>query len=137
MGQRRLTTPQNDDATKRPMVAKQKSNNTVLNATTTRKGEVFRAQRRISDNVNAQASQHVINIPVNKSIYNGYGGQQFSLSMQPKRPRAPRPTLKVIPIGGVGEMGIGKNMTALEYDNEIVIVDMGFLIHDVDYPGIN
>lgn len=137
MGQRRLTTPQNDDATKRPMVAKQKSNNTVLNATTTRKGEVFRAQRRISDNVNAQASQHVINIPVNKSIYNGYDGQQFSLAMQPKRPRAPRPTLKVIPIGGVGEMGIGKNMTAIEYDNEIVIVDMGFLFPGADYPGIN
>lgn len=137
MGQRRLTNPKNDDTSKRPNVAKAKSNNTVLNATTTRKGEVFRAQRRISDNVNAQASQHVINVPVNKSIYNGYNGKQFSLADQPKKPRAPRPTLKVIPIGGVGEMGIGKNMTAIEYDNEIVIVDMGFLFPGADYPGIN
>lgn len=137
MGQRRLTNPKNDDTSKRPNVARQKSNNTVLNATTTRKGEVFRAQRRINDNVNAQASQHVINVPVNKSIFNGYNGRQFSLADQPKRPRAPRPTLKVIPIGGVGEMGIGKNMTAIEYDNEIVIVDMGFLFPGADYPGIN
>ena len=137
MGQRRLTTPKADDANKRPNQAKQKSNNTVLNATTTRKGEVFRAQRRISDNVNAQASQHVINIPVNKSIFNGYGGRQFSLADQPKKPRAPRPTLKVIPIGGVGEMGIGKNMTAIEFDNDIIIVDMGFLFPGGDYPGIN
>lgn len=138
MGQRRLATPKGDDANKRPMQqAKPKSTNTVLNATTTRKGEVFRAQRRTSENVNAQASQHVINVPVNKSVYNGYGGQQFSLSMQPKKPRAPRPTLKVIPIGGVGEMGIGKNMTAIEYDNDIIVIDMGFLFPGSDYPGIN
>lgn len=139
MGQRRLANPKADNVSKRPATAKEKSKSgiAVLNATTTRKGEVFRAQRRISDNVNAQASQHVINVPVNKSIFNGYNGQQFSLAMQPKKPRAPRPTLKVIPIGGVGEMGIGKNMTAIEYDNEIIIVDMGFLFPGGDYPGIN
>jgi ribonuclease J len=84
-----------------------------------------------------QASQHIINVPVNKSVYNGYGGRQFSLADQPKRSRAPRPTLKVIPIGGVGEMGIGKNMTAIEYDNDIIIIDMGFLFPGSDYPGIN
>ena len=137
MGQRRLAKPQGDDQSKRPMQAKQKSNNTILNATTTRKGEVFRAQRRISEGVNMQASQHIINVPVNKSVYNGYGGRQFSLADQPKKPRAPRPTLKVIPIGGVGEMGIGKNMTAIEYDNDIVVIDMGFLFPGSDYPGIN
>ncbi|QQS21688.1 ribonuclease J [Candidatus Saccharibacteria bacterium] len=137
MGQRRLTKPMADDASKRPNQAKPKSNNTVLNATTTRKGEVFRAQRRTSENVNMQASQHMINVPVNKSVYNGYKGRQFSLADQPKRPRAPRPTLKVIPIGGVGEMGIGKNMTAIEYDNDIIVIDMGFLFPGADYPGIN
>lgn len=137
MGQRRLATPQSDDGAKRPNQTKTKSNNTVLNATTTRKGEVFRAQRRTSEGVNMQASQHIINVPVNKSKYNGYDGQQFSMTMQPKKPRAPRPTLKIIPIGGVGEMGIGKNMTAIEYDNDIMVVDMGFLFPGSDYPGIN
>lgn len=137
MGQRRLAKPQADDASKRPNQTKQKSNNTVLNATTTRKGEVFRAQRRTSEGVNMQASQHIINVPVNKSRYNGYDGRQFSLADQPKKPRAPRPTLKIIPIGGVGEMGIGKNMTAIEYDNDIMIIDMGFLFPGADYPGVN
>jgi ribonuclease J len=138
MGQRRLANAQNDDVSKRPgQGQKQKSNNTVLNNTTTRKGEVFRAQRRVSENVNLRASQHMINVPVNKSIYNGYGGRQFSLADQPKRSKAPRPTLKVIPIGGVGEMGIGKNMTAIEYDNDIIVIDMGFLFPGADYPGIN
>lgn len=136
MGQQRLAKPQADDASKRPQQRK-KANNTVLDATTTRKGEVFRAQRRTSEGVQAQASQHVINVPVNKSVYNGYGGKQFSLTMQPKRPRAPRPTLKIIPIGGVGEMGIGKNMTAIEYDNDIIVIDMGFLFPGSDYPGVN
>ncbi len=139
MGQRRLAKPQADDAAKRPagQQPKQKSNNSVLNATTTRKGEVFRAQRRTSEGVNMQASQHIINVPVNKSRFNGYDGKQFSLSMQPKKPRAARPTLKIIPIGGVGEMGIGKNMTAIEYDNDILVIDMGFLFPGSDYPGIN
>ena len=139
MGQRRLSTPQADDMSKRSSAqsAKKKSNNTVLNATTTRKGEVFRAQRRTSENVNLRSSQHVINVPVNKSIYNGYDGRQFSLKDQPKGPRPARPTLKIIPIGGVGEMGIGKNMTAFEFDDEIIVVDMGFLFPGSDYPGIN
>ena len=135
MGQRRLATPQKDDAKKRPQ--SKKSNNAVLNNTTTRKGEVFRAQRRTSENVNLRASQHLIDIPVNKSVYNGYGGKQFSMKMQPKPQRGGQPKLRIIPIGGVGEMGIGKNMNAIEYDDEIIIVDMGFLFPGSDYPGIN
>ena len=137
MGQQRLSKPSSDDASKRPNTPKQKSNNSVLNATTTRRGEVFRAQRRTSEGVNMQASQHIINVPVNKSRFNGYDGKQFSVSMQQKKSRSPRPTLKIIPIGGVGEMGIGKNMTAIEYDNDIIVIDMGFLFPGTDYPGIN
>jgi ribonuclease J len=141
MGQQRLSTPQGDDPRKqRPQGQQQqrpKSNNTVLNNTTTRKGEVFRAQRRTSENVNVRASQHLINVPVNKSIYNGYQGRQFSLADQPKKSRAPRPTLRIMPVGGLGEMGIGKNMMAIEYDNDIVVIDCGFLFPGSDYPGIN
>lgn len=139
MGQRRLAQAQSDDLSKRPNGAqpRKRSNIAVLNKTSTRKGEVFRAQRRTSENVNMRASQHMINIPVNKSIYNGYGGKQFSVAEWKKRPRSQGPKLKVMPIGGLGEMGIGKNMMAIEYDNEILIIDMGFLFPGSDYPGIN
>lgn len=139
MGQRRLAQAQSDDLSKRPNGAqpRKRSNIAVLNKTSTRKGEVFRAQRRTSENVNMRASQHMINIPVNKSIYNGYGGRQFSVTEWKKRPRSQGPKLKVMPIGGLGEMGIGKNMMAIEYDNEILIIDMGFLFPGSDYPGIN
>jgi ribonuclease J len=138
MGQRRLSNAAPDDQSKRPAgQQRQKSNNTVLNNTSTRKGEVFRAQRRTSENVNLRASQHMINIPVNKSLYNGYQGRQFSLADAKKQPRTKGPVLKIMPIGGLGEMGIGKNMMAIEYENDIIIIDCGFLFPGADYPGIN
>lgn len=138
MGQRRLAKPQSDDMSKRPQQQKKKSDNTVINNTSTRRGEVFRAQRRTSEDVNLRASQHIINVPVNKSIYNGLGGEQFSLAQQRKPKGGERPDiLKVIPIGGLGEMGIGKNMMAIEYKDEIVVIDAGFLFPGPDYPGIN
>jgi ribonuclease J len=138
MGSRRLTNAQPDDQAKRPQgQQRQKSNNTVLNNTTTRKGEVFRAQRRTSEDVNLRASQHIINVPVNKSVYNGYQGRQFSPADQKKLPRINGPKLKIMPVGGLGEMGIGKNMMAIEYENDIIVIDMGFLFPGSDYPGIN
>lgn len=139
MGQRRLKGPAGDDLSKRPnQQQKKKSDNTVLNNTATRRGEVFRAQRRTSENVNVRASQHVIDVPVNKSRFNGYDGRQFSLSdMKKQRPNVNRPSLRVIPVGGLGEMGIGKNMLALEYDQDIIVIDCGFLFPGGDYPGIN
>ena len=138
MGQQRLANVKGDDQSKRPnQPQRQKSNNTVLNNTTTRKGEAYRAQRRTSENVNIRASQHMINVPVNKSLYNGYDGRQYSPADQKQQPRFNGPKLKIIPIGGLGEMGIGKNMMAIEYDNEIIVIDCGFLFPGPDYPGIN
>ena len=135
MGQRRLATPQGDDRAKRPQP--KKADTAAMNNTSTRKGEVFRAQRRTNETVNMQASQHKISVPVNKSIYNGYGGNQFSLAEQKRMKKPQQPVLRVIPIGGLGEMGIGKNMMAIEYDNDIIVIDMGFLFPGADYPGIN
>lgn len=145
MGQQRLSTPQGDDTSKQPrnnrggnnQNQRPKQNNTVLANTQTRRGEVFRAQRRTSEGVNLRASQHIINVPVNKSVFNGYDGRQFSLADQKKMPRINGPKLRIVPIGGLGEMGIGKNMMAIEYDNDIIIIDMGFLFPGADYPGIN
>ena len=102
----------------------------------TRKGEMVHHQRMLSQDVNAQATQHIIGIPVNKSRYNGYHGNQVTMSqLRAARPR--KDAVRIIPIGGLGENGIGKNMTAIEYQGEIVLVDMGTLFADNDYPGVN
>jgi ribonuclease J len=140
MGQQRLSNVQGDDQAKRPNrpnQARPRTNNTILDHTTTGRGEAFRAQRRTNENVNMLASQHVINVPVNKSIYNGYKGQQFSPADHKKSLNSNGPKIRIIPIGGLGEMGIGKNMTAIEYGDDIIILDCGLLFPGNDYPGIN
>ena len=45
------------------------------------------------------------------------------------------PALKVVFLGGVGE--IGKNMTALEYGNDIIVVDCGVAFPTNDMPGVD
>ncbi|MBR3233918.1 RNase J family beta-CASP ribonuclease [Candidatus Saccharibacteria bacterium] len=101
-----------------------------------KKGEMVHHQRMLSQDVNAQATQHIIGVPVNKSRYNGYNGQQVTHA-QLKSARPDRDSVKIIPIGGLGEFGIGKNMTIIEYHGEMVVMDMGVLFAGADYPGVN
>lgn len=51
------------------------------------------------------------------------------------RSKTDSPALKVIFLGGVGE--IGKNMTALEYAGDIIVIDGGSSFPNVDMPGID
>jgi ribonuclease J len=47
----------------------------------------------------------------------------------------PGGTLRVLPLGGLGE--IGKNMTVVEYDGRIVVVDTGLMFPAPDQLGID
>ena len=44
-------------------------------------------------------------------------------------------SVKVIPLGGLGE--IGKNITAIEYNNEIIVIDCGVAFPDEDMYGVD
>lgn len=43
--------------------------------------------------------------------------------------------IRIIPLGGVEE--VGRNMTVIEYKDDIIVVDMGFQFKEEDTPGID
>ncbi|MCJ7829643.1 ribonuclease J [Patescibacteria group bacterium] len=43
--------------------------------------------------------------------------------------------LRIIPLGGLGE--IGRNMTVLEYEDQIIVLDMGLGFPELDMPGVD
>ncbi len=50
-------------------------------------------------------------------------------------PRKAKNKLRIIPLGGLGE--IGKNMTAFEYDDDIIVVDCGLAFPEDEMLGID
>ncbi len=56
------------------------------------------------------------------------------MSIQQKK-RITAPKLRIIPLGGMEE--VGRNMTVFEYDKDIVILDMGIQFPEEDMPGID
>lgn len=47
----------------------------------------------------------------------------------------PDSPLRVIPLGGLGE--IGQNMMVLEYEDDIIVIDAGVLFAESDMPGVD
>ncbi|HET9901508.1 MAG TPA: ribonuclease J [Actinomycetes bacterium] len=50
-------------------------------------------------------------------------------------PPLPPNGLRIVPLGGLGE--IGRNMTVLEYDGRLLVVDCGVLFPEEDQPGVD
>jgi len=44
-------------------------------------------------------------------------------------------SIRIVPLGGVEE--IGRNMTAVEFGNDIIVIDIGFQFRDENTPGID
>src|ERR671921_2666207 len=50
-------------------------------------------------------------------------------------PRLPNGTLRIVPLGGLGE--IGRNMTVFEHAGKLLIVDCGVLFPEETQPGVD
>ncbi|MEN9305482.1 MAG: hypothetical protein RLY76_750 [Actinomycetota bacterium] len=50
-------------------------------------------------------------------------------------PKLPAKTLRIVALGGLGE--VGRNMTAFEYEGRILIVDCGVLFPEETQPGVD
>ncbi|MEV7396790.1 ribonuclease J [Aeromicrobium sp. NPDC092404] len=50
-------------------------------------------------------------------------------------PALPEGALRVIPLGGLGE--VGRNMTVFEYDGKLLVVDCGVLFPEEHQPGVD
>ncbi len=51
------------------------------------------------------------------------------------KPKVPKKPVRIIPLGGLGE--IGKNITLYEYDGDMFLVDCGMAFPDEEMPGID
>ena len=63
------------------------------------------------------------------------GSSKNTVKKSNKRTAEPKKSLKIIPLGGLDE--IGKNCTVYEYDNEMIVVDCGLAFPDDEMLGID
>lgn len=87
--------------------------------------------KKTSSKKNAQKKENEKQNPEKKN--SGWGWNKKKRG----RPTAAskNPPLKIIPLGGLGE--IGKNLTVYEYENEMLIVDCGMAFPDDEMLGID
>lgn len=86
------------------------------------KGQATKAKASRASKPDPQLSKQAPQAKAKKRPYEDY------------KPLAPG-KLRIIPLGGMRE--IGKNMTALEYGDDLIVVDVGMAFPDEDMPGID
>jgi ribonuclease J len=62
-------------------------------------------------------------------------GNRFYPNQRNTLPEVAKGNVRIIPLGGVEE--VGRNMTAFEIGEDIIVVDMGFAFKDESTPGVD
>jgi ribonuclease J len=142
----------------------QTNNSTNTNSNSERRRSApFHADSSILRNIPPRNNTHnnvrpPISSPVNHGGLSSMPGLQHNAKRQLKNTRRPAPTkrpggpsmhkkfedvvpalkentVRIIPLGGVEE--VGKNMTAIEYKNDIIVIDAGIQFKTEETPGID
>ncbi len=91
--------------------------------------------------VQSVVSGKPISKPTSKARFNKQGKPISKKRNQPakrnteKSRKTAQKSVKIIPLGGIGE--IGKNITLYEYDGDMLLVDCGMSFPDEETPGID
>lgn len=70
-----------------------------------------------------------------KNTASGANAPKNVKNQKPNSKRTSKKPIKIIPLGGLGE--IGKNITLYEYDGDMFLVDCGMAFPDEEMPGID
>ena len=123
----------------KPAVNSKKSNSAGRNLsdaqsvrkTNLQKGNALNAQR----NTRTEPSAKSVSTGSVKRSSKTYVPKPRNQRTAPKRDAARKTPVKIIPLGGLNE--IGKNLTVIECSNDIIILDSGIAFPDSEMPGID
>ena len=114
---------QNDSAAKRAVQNLVSGTNKSAQATTESKSKNVKTTQKTSASVKNNTKK------TTTKKQNASPKKRSSASKTPSKP------VRIIPLGGLGE--IGKNITLYEYDGDMILVDCGMTFPDEDTPGID
>ena len=123
---------------KKKISADPRKNSSDRRSRTGRRRSAGSSARTKTTKQKSAASEKVSKKTVKKAAPKKQSGKTQTASktkQKTKKPISAAKKIRVIPLGGLHE--IGKNMTAIEYENEIIIVDCGLSFPDDDMFGID
>ncbi len=92
-------------------------------------------EKKTTRNVKSSAGSRTRKPRANRKHRGPQAPSQFARRKNDVIPPLPKDTIRIIPLGGVEE--IGRNMTAIEYNDDIIVVDCGFMFQEDSTPGVD